>query len=191
MLTQETERLRGIDVEAVVVALGVLKVAQTLAGKLPAQEVSGGRAVGVQGRRAARCPLYQVGDLPNARSRGRIVEVVVTPSPRGIYQPGGRHSAVVADYQVASSVPQLVKGVRVSNHQTAHSGTVRIVVAIGRVAEERRFELMVIAQLERALDRIRQNAVADVAGPQDGLSRSTGRASRCSGSDSTVRGIAE
>src|SRR5262249_1815239 len=79
VFTQEVERLGGVHVDAVVVALGVLEVAKALAGVLATKIVGRCRTVDVEQRRAARVALSVIDQLIDTRISRRVAQVVVSP----------------------------------------------------------------------------------------------------------------
>ena len=146
MLPKEVEHLLGIEVQSVVVSRGVFEVAETLAHVLPTQRVSGGGAFRTEHWRPTRIPLNPVDNYVGVRESGRVVEVVVAPSPGSIEQPGRGKRAVVASSNVAGSVLKFIEGC--SRRCLGTCVSIGVVIAIGRVAEGRALELVVVVQPE-------------------------------------------
>src|SRR4051812_32752280 len=136
--TQEVERLRGIKIEGVVIALGVLEEAETLSPEGTPQWVVSRGAKRIEEGSTAWGSLREVRNLMNVRRRRCVAQVVVSPGERAVYQPAWAQAAVVANDKISRAVLQLVEIRRGGSGE----GGVRTVIAVGRIAKERRFKLM-------------------------------------------------
>src|SRR2546427_11741390 len=91
------DRLRGSPVQAVCVARGRFKEAETDGGNLPA---------------LTGCGLCTINDLVKVVKPG-FVEMVVAPTPGGAHGPGGRERAVVTQRHVPGSIVKDALGSRI------------------------------------------------------------------------------
>src|SRR6185369_408240 len=185
VFTQKAECLRGVDVQAVVVTLSVLVITKALALELAASGIGGGKTVDVERRRSAGKVLRDIGYTIDIGSNRFVVDVVVAPSPGSVNQPAGSQRAVVADHKAAGTELQLVVHRVVGNDQER---SVRSVVAIGRIAEYGRLELMVLGRFPGQVRVIGIDALGDVDVPQRRLAVAGARTSGCA---RAIRAVAQ
>src|SRR5205823_11750845 len=103
------ERLRSINVEAVVVSRGVFQRSGESAAlplELSAQVVVWRGAERKEVRRSAGSALHVVGDVVYVRRKRFVAEVIVAPGPGSIQQPRRSQRTVVAHDKVACAVLQ-------------------------------------------------------------------------------------
>src|SRR5882724_2285920 len=163
MLAKEMERLRGINIRSIVVALGVFPVTVTLAEELAAGRVSGCSAIWIEERRAARIALHIVRDSENIRGKRCVGQVVVSERERGIDQPTRAQRSVIPNHKIAGAVLQLVEGGFRRGDQSIV--TVGGLISVGGITENRPFDLVIVVDLEGyfASVRVHLDGDADIA----------------------------